>query len=156
MLYSKSKNNYPNNNNEIYVSLSLFINIADYFVHSGPPLAPSVSLDKELMENESCLFTLSWTTPFSWSEFPITGYTIILSNYSNGEPFNTSFMENNITDSYLIQFNSTGNECYRLEFLVSANNSLGEGQPTIIHSGHPIIGNYNTDPVIFHVCYNII
>ena len=113
-------------------------------------MAPLVSLDMELMENESSLFTLSWTTPFSWSEFPVTGYTVILSNYSNGVPFNRSYtilMESNVTDSFLIQFNSTGNECYRLKFFVSANNSLGEGQPYIIHSGHSVIGNCNTDSV---------
>lgn len=113
-------------------------------MHTGPPLAPAINLDVELLEsdNVSFLFTLNWTMPFSWSEFPVTDYKIILSNYSNDESFNSSFTvlaESNKTELY---FNSTGNECYRLDFFVSANNSLGEGEAAVIHSGHPIIGNY--------------
>lgn len=125
------------------LSTHLFFIIILYI---GPPLPPSINLDMELRDDEYFLFTIRWTTPFSWPEFPVTGYTVILSNYSVGEHVNTTFsviVEGNETQSYLIQFNSTGNECYRLKVFASANSSLGEGQFAIIHTGHPIVGNYN-------------
>ena len=94
-----------------------------------------------MSNNETFSFTFTWTKPFTWTNFPITGYTVVLSNYSDGEPLNTTitYGERNISDFYVHQFNTTGNECYRIDFYVSANNSLGEGEPTLIQSGHPVI-----------------
>ena len=115
-----------------------------FYCFIGAPLPPTISLDVTFRDDDSCFHTLSWTPPFSLSELPVAVYTIVLSNYSYGEPFNTSrtiVVESNETDPYLVQFNSTGNKCYRLTFSVSANNSLGEGKSAVLHSGHPIIGN---------------
>ena len=114
-------------------------NLSPTYLHAGPPLAPSVSLNVELSDNDTFIFILSWTKPFSWPGFPITGYTITLSNYSSGEAVHhTVVVDSNKTE---YQFSSMENECYRLDLSVSANNSLGEGKPSIIQSGHPIIGN---------------
>ena len=107
------------------------------------PSAPPIGLNVELtdFDNLTFTFTLSWTAPYSRPEFPITGYTVTITNYSSGETFNEIFSAINNQTEYMYEFNTIGNECYRIDLSVSANNSIGEGESSMIHSGHPIIGN---------------
>ena len=109
-------------------------------VHVGPPLAPSVSLTQEHFVNNTFLLTLNWSKPFTWSNFPITSYTITITNYSSGEPISTTnitYSNGSGTDG-CHQYIGEGNDCYRLDISVAANNSLGKGQHTTVQSGHLI------------------
>ena len=107
------------------------------------PLAPSIGLNVQLtdFDNLTFTFTLSWTAPYSWPEFPITGYTVTITDHSSGETLNKIVSTISNQTEYMYEFNTTGNECYRLDLSVSANNSLGKGESSMIHSGHPVIGN---------------
>ena len=116
------------------------------------PLAPSIGLNVQLtdFDNLTFTFTLSWTAPYSWPEFPITGYTVTITDYSSGEIFNKIFSTISNETQYMHEFNTTGNDCYRFDLSVSANNSIGEGESSMIHSGHPVIGNsHNLSKIMF-------
>jgi hypothetical protein len=124
----------------IYTILALNIMQAD------SPSAPSIGLDLQLtnFDNPTFTFTLRWTAPYSWPGFPITGYTITVTNYSSGETFDRIFTTISNEIDYIFEFNTTGNECYGIDLSVSANNTLGEGESSMIRSGHPVTGNVHT------------
>lgn len=115
-------------------------------MYSGPPLAPSVSLTTEHTINNTFTFNLTWSTPFSWPGYPIIKYEVTMTNYSSGKPIqNTTTMtvlessrNHNITEYYHIEFTGQGNGCYNLSFLVTASNSIGKGDHSIVKSGQPI------------------
>ena len=115
-------------------------------MYSGPPLAPAVSLTTEHTINNTFTFNLTWTTPFSWHGYPIIKYEVIMTNYSSGEPIqNTTTVTvlesspfDNVTGYHHIEYTGHGNRCYDLSFLVTASNSVGKGDHSIVKSGQPI------------------
>ena len=117
------------------ITLSISLVLSDY------PSAPSVDLDVQLtdIDNSTFTFILSWFAPYSFPGFPITGYTITITNYSSSEAFARVLTTTSNETEY--RFNTSGDECYRLDLSVSANNSLGEGESSTIQSGHPVVGN---------------
>ena len=72
----------------------------------------------------------------TWSEFPIISYKIIMTNYSGEEPITTVNVIN--SSNQQIEYYGRGIDCYMLTFSVEANNSIGKGEGTLIHSGQPI------------------
>ena len=109
---------------------------------AAPPLAPSVDLNVKHVIDDTFLFTITWSTPFTWSGFPIISYNIIMTNYSGGVPIaTTDTVTSNNTGSGYHQIYYTGkgmSGCYALSFSIEANNSLGKGERTLIHTGQPI------------------
>ena len=98
----------------------------------GPPLAPTVHLSQEHFESDEINHILTWSMPFTWPEFPITNYTIIIR--IDGEPdaiLNSTTIQNFTHTSF-------GCNCYTINFSVAANNQLGRSEAVDIHSGHPI------------------
>ena len=84
-------------------------------------------------------YHLNWSTPFTWPGFPITSYNVSIYNYSSGETTTTMKYRNDTgVLSLTHQGTSDGESCYRLNFTVAANNRLGEGERTVIQSGHSI------------------
>ena len=115
-------------------------------MYAGSPLAPSVSLNVGHLTGDSFSFALSWSTPFTWPNFPILSYKVILTNYSSGEPtmnttvlnMNDSSVVDNNREHHQIEYIGQGSHCYKLSFSVEASNSIGKGEPTTLHAGQPI------------------
>ena len=111
----------------------------------GPPLPPSVVINGEHLVNDTFTVSLNLSQPFTWPGFPITNYTATLISTSGSRRIhNTSIIRSNGVETLMqqYQFTTEGNSCYELLFFVTANNSIGESQPTHAAFGHPISGNF--------------
>ena len=83
---------------------------------------------------------LSWTAPFTWSDFPIVNYSLTVYNHLNGDT--TTIVKTANFTVYTYQFVSHGHECYDIDFKVIATNRLGGSQPYRVQAGHPIGRNW--------------
>ena len=89
-----------------------------------------------LLINNTVVHTLSWDAPFTWPNFPITGYAVNITSYSDNVASLTTIQGN---DSHIIrQFMSHGDSCYDIVITVAALNSIGDGEPAVLSVGHPI------------------
>ena len=108
-----------------------------YTAYIGPPLAPSVHLNVGHLSGSSDIFTftLHWST-FTWSGYPIISYKIMMTNNSDEQSITTV----NVTESNVdhIEYTGRGSDCHTLTFSIEANNSIGKGDSTLIHSAQPI------------------
>ena len=112
--------------------MHLFVSVS--LNHVGPPLAPSYTLTQEHAVDSFIHHTLQWTAPFTWSEFPIINYTVVVYDYCTGDLHeitkqNTQYMHTVITE---------GRRCHELDFSVAANSRAGRSEAVITHTGHPI------------------
>ena len=104
---------------------------------TGPPLKPEVQLVQQYLADNFVLHNISWSTPFSWTEFPVTNFTISMYNYSNREILVT-ILTAYTTDWYTYLTLSSGEHCYAIDYTVVAKNAIGESQLSILSTGHPI------------------
>lgn len=120
----------------IITTVEVTIVISNITYCAGPPLAPSVHLTVWHLGSDSFIFTLNWSTTFTWSGFPIISYNITMTNYSNEQPTTTV----NITESNInhIEYTGRGSGCHTLTFSIEANNSIGRGDRALIYSAQPI------------------
>ena len=99
-------------------------------------MAPSVDLSVRHVNDDSFIFALNWSTPFTWNGFPIISYKIIMINHSDEQPRATiNTTKGNINQ---IEYTGRGSGCYMLSFSIEANSSLGKGESTLVHSTQPI------------------
>lgn len=117
----------------------------------GPPLPPNFNTSVVHLVNNSFLHTINWGAPFTWTDFPVTEYTINITNISNGELVSTTIPvnlnETSISVSYFnYSFVSDGSSCYDLDIALSATNSIGESEAS---TGlvHHLLGRPS-----FHLC----
>ena len=122
------------------------------YVCTAPPLPPAVNYSMEYIGNDTIALNISWTRPFTWSEFQVTSYTYMLMNESSGEPVQNARSVDTGTTQY--QFVTGGNYCYKLRFSVSANNSLGMGNWSNTIIGHPIVGKVCYDCNSYYIAQN--
>ena len=93
----------------------------------------------EHLVNNRFQHTLHWDEPFPWHGSPITGYTINITNHSNGLVTTDIVRISNESAMHFIHsFPSDGDSCYELDITLSANNRIGESELTVEHTGHPI------------------
>ena len=59
-----------------------------------------------------------------------------MTNYSGEGPIKTVDVMN--SSCHQIEYSGRGIDCNKLTFSVEANNSIGKGESTLIHSGQPI------------------
>ena len=106
---------------------------------SGPPLPPPFDLSQEHDTDNNFTYYLNWSAPFTWDGFPITSYNITIYNHFSNEATTTMYSEND-SEFQSLSHNgtTTGDSCYMLDFYVSAANSIGVGEPSLVQSGHPI------------------
>ena len=107
----------------------------------GPPLRPIIVSfsQKHVADSSNFTYHLNWSAPFTWPGFPVISYNVTVFNHLENisttiiMPINDSYSQtstlNGITD---------GESCYRLTFYVTASNYLGEGENTMMQSGHHI------------------
>ena len=105
----------------------------------GPPLQPLVHLLQEHDVDNNFTHHLNWSAPFTWDGFPITSYNVTVYNHSSGIATTLrKFVNDSELESFSLDSTSSGESCYMLDFYVSATNDLGEGEPSVIRTGHPI------------------
>ena len=85
--------------------------------------------------NDTFQHTLQWDEPFTWMGFPITGYTINITNHSNGESTTISMLASSYFNHSIA---SDEDLCYELEVALSASNRIGSSKPSIKQTGHPM------------------
>ena len=103
---------------------------------TGPPLYPIVKYTQGHLIDGFIHSHFSWSTLFTWPNFPITNYTITMFNHSDGDTITTTRTSNYVDYSH--QSLSQGDHCYELDFTVVAANRLGSSASATIHSGHPM------------------
>ena len=103
---------------------------------TGPPSSPVVKFTQGHLIDGFVHSHLSWSTPFTFPDFPINNYTVTMFNHSNGETITTTRTSNYADYSH--QSLSQGDHCYELDFTVVAVNRLGSSPPATIYTGHPI------------------
>ena len=118
--------------------------VTSYSLVLGPPLAPTLTYGVEHVMNNTFLLSFNWSRPFTWPDFPITAYTIILNNCSSNEMVDEIItiqcLENCLEEpTRKNQLTTEGSTCYQLKLSISANNSLGEGNYSSMTVNHPII-----------------
>lgn len=104
-------------------------------------MAPNFNLSVVYFVNNSFLHTLDWDAPFTWTNFPITEYTVNITNTSNGELVSTIISVNlNEVSASVSHFNysfaSDGSSCYDLDIALSATNSIGESEASTGQAHH--------------------
>ena len=123
--------------------IGYFTNFPNPFYFTDGPLPPNISvLTIEHLFNNTFRHKIQWEEPFTWAEFPITGYELNITNhslYSGETTHQVLLLSNESSDSpglsYLIT--SSGNHCYSLDVAVSAINAIGNSDPGTLHTGHP-------------------
>ena len=71
-----------------------------------------------------------------WARFPITSYKFSLLNDSSGQ----FIVSENTLSLPEYNFTTEGRYCSTFTFTLSANNSLGEGEQSVVRLGQPILG----------------
>ena len=101
---------------------------------SDPPLAPPLNLTQHHLIDDAVQHILQWSEPFTPSDFPVTNYTVGISNRLNLEYITVT----KSNDDFTYTHTSYGRSCYELDFTLTANNRVGQGDTSYIHSGHPV------------------
>ena len=106
----------------------------------GPPLRPIiVNFSQEHIVNSSNFtYHLNWSAPFTWPGFPTLSYNITMLNHLDNESTTTIIPTNESSQTLSLDGITYGDRCYRLTFYVSASNHLGDGEHSMMHSGHHI------------------
>ena len=78
--------------------------------------------------------------PFTWTNYSILQYNIIVTNTSTGEGQEVTInaMETNNKVMYYTSIEMIAKSCIELNFTVSASNALGWSGPGITTGGFPI------------------
>lgn len=100
----------------------------------GPPLAPPFNLTQRHLISDAIQHILEWSEPYTHSDFPITNYTVSISDHLNKEYITVT----KSNDSFTYTHTSYGKSCLELDFALTANNRAGQGDTNYIHSGHPV------------------
>lgn len=104
-------------------------------------MAPPVNLNQYHLAKDAIQHTIHWSEPFTWSQYPITNYTIKINNH-HGEYITVI----KTSDDFNFIHTTYGKDCYELDFSLAANNQIGQGSSSFIHTGHPV-GKY-----VLHAC----
>jgi len=116
----------------------------------GAPATPNVSLHVV----DAVTLQLSWEPPFTWPQYEIVRYTVIMENRSNGDvlppvvlnPSDTTFIT---TTSAPVQ------SCAELRFNVTAHSALGASTPAVVAGGFPIGEEWTGSPcVLIQNCHD--
>ena len=105
-------------------------------VCTGPPLAPYPYLDTL----NSTTLLLSWNKPFTWPQVAdILNYTVTMFNRSGQlMEWIVKPLSSNGSNSLLVSSSeSVAAKCMDLMFVVSATNSIGQGQNLSVSGGFP-------------------
>ena len=108
------------------------------YYNIGPPLRPTITNFSQEYVSDSSNFTyyVDWSAPFTWPGFPIISYNVTVFSHLNNESTTTILHGNDSHPPPLsLEGISYGESCYRLEFYVTASNSIGEGNFSAIESG---------------------
>ena len=101
---------------------------------ADPPSKPEPTVS---YSQDGTLLTLSWKEPFSHPGFPITHYTLQITNVSNpsihNPPVNISYHL-----SYIDSVASLPTACNELEYNVTAFNEIGKSAVGSVTGGFPI------------------
>ena len=111
----------------------------------GPPLSPPFNFTQESIVGNIIEHNLDWSSPFTWSDFPITNYTINVHNHLSSDSITITKSINDSTYSYIT--NRRG--CYELDFSLAAINRIGQSEPVFIRTGHPI-GTHAKSNLVLH------
>ena len=107
----------------------------------GPPLRPIITnfSQEHVVNSSNFTYRLYWSAPFTWPGFPIISYNVTVFNHLSNNSI-TTIMHLNDSDSQTMSLDGItyGESCYGLTFYVSASNPLGEGEHTMMQSGHHI------------------
>ena len=96
-------------------------------------MAPPVNLTQHHLINDAIQHIISWSAPFTWSQYPITNYTININNH-HGEYITVV----KPSDNFIYTHTSYGKNCYQLDVSLAASSQIGQGSASSIHSGHPV------------------
>ena len=110
----------------------------------GPLLRPAITnfFQEYVVDSSNFKYHLNWSVPFTCPEFLIISYNVTVFSLLNNESTTMILYGNDSHPPPLSHDGiSYGERCYRLEFYVTASNSIGEGDFSAIESGHHI-GRY--------------
>ena len=105
---------------------------------TGLPPAPLVSYSAQHIANDTFRFNLFWNDTTTWTGLPITSYTLSLVNESSGQ----YIIDMDAVTVPEYNFTIEGKYCSVFTLSVSANNSLGRGEESVVRIGNPIVGMY--------------
>ena len=99
----------------------------------------------ELVTNSSnSIYYLYWRAPFTWPQFPITSYNItVFDDLTNDSTSNIVPVNDTHSQNLSFEGITYGESCYLITFYISAMNQLGEGEHTMMQSGHHISKFFN-------------
>ena len=89
------------------------------------------------------LLQLSWEPPFSWEEYPLQHYNVMVEDTTNNEVLKDEMVElstGGSTVTYELDRDTQAESCVELVFTVTASNVLGQSSPAVITGGFPIGG----------------
>ena len=78
-----------------------------------------------------------WDPPFSWENYPILHYDVILVVTSSGEILQEERLPN-VTNFIIHQIPQLETICAEVLFVITAENAIGESNPSTIRGGYPI------------------
>ena len=99
----------------------------------GAPATPNVSLHVV----DAVTLKLSWDPPFTWPQYEILRYTVIMENRSNGDVLPPGILNPSDT-TYIMTASAPVQRCADLRFSVKAHSALGASTPAVVAGGFPI------------------
>ena len=99
----------------------------------GAPATPNVSLHVV----DATTLRLSWEPPFTWPQYEILRYRVIMENGSNGDTLPPVILSPSDT-TYIITASAPVQSCAELRFSVTAHSALGASTPAVVAGGFPI------------------
>ena len=98
--------------------------------HSGPPTPP-----KPVLTAVNNTLNISWAPAWSWADYPVTHYTVTLTNTTDGTVYTN---HTNETVWYFTREEGAGPRCDVMVVKVTATSDIGEGVAGQTEGGFPI------------------
>ena len=100
------------------------------------PLPPGVHWSAPDVDN----LQVTWSEPFTWTEYPITSYSIVIETEDSSPSDNNTVLVNTTLSPSSLQYNVTSEEvpsCTLLAITMTATNIVGTSEAAIEWSALP-------------------
>ena len=92
---------------------------------------------------------VEWAAPFTWSDFPITHYTLRVINQATDELLENETLHADTRSYYFTQ--SVPSSCTNLTFNIIASSSIGNSEAGVTQGSFPLSNNIAY--IIFYLFY---